>query len=110
MLTSRTRPTSGSAVTAFTPFPPDRAAVYRAAGYWTGQPLDAILTSAAAQWPDHPAVIDDRTSLTYAELDKRANAVAAGLLARYLRLFKFRGGHQPNFVRSCSFEHVHLRQ
>ncbi|WP_319435930.1 (2,3-dihydroxybenzoyl)adenylate synthase [Mycobacterium sp. RTGN5] len=66
-------------MTGFTPYPPDRAAVYREAGYWTGQPLDEILRTAAARWPDHPAVVDDRDSLTYAELDQRADAAAAGL-------------------------------
>jgi mycobactin salicyl-AMP ligase len=68
-------------MTGFTPFPPDRATAYREAGYWTGRSLDEILRSAAERWPDHPAVIDDRTSLTYAELDVRADAAAAGLLA-----------------------------
>ncbi|BBY58828.1 (2,3-dihydroxybenzoyl)adenylate synthase [Mycolicibacterium sarraceniae] len=68
-------------MTGFTPFPAERAAAYRAAGYWAGRPLDDILSAAAAQWADHPAVIDDRTSLTYAELDRRANGAAAGLRA-----------------------------
>ncbi|EHB55642.1 (2,3-dihydroxybenzoyl)adenylate synthase [Mycolicibacterium rhodesiae JS60] len=68
-------------MTGFTPFPPDRATAYREAGYWTGRPLDEILRSAAERWADHPAVIDDRTHLTYAELDRRADAAAAGLLA-----------------------------
>lgn len=67
-------------MTEFIPFPPDRAAAYREAGYWTGQPLDTILRTAAARWPDHPAVIDERTSLTYAELDQRADSAAAGLV------------------------------
>ncbi|OYN81206.1 (2,3-dihydroxybenzoyl)adenylate synthase [Mycolicibacterium sphagni] len=69
-------------MTGFTSFPPDRADAYREAGYWTGEPLDQILRSAAAQWPDHPAVVDERSSLTYAELDRCADAAAAGLLAR----------------------------
>jgi len=68
-------------MTGFTPFPPDRATAYREAGYWTGRPLDQILRSAAQRWPDHPAVIDETTSLTYAELDHRADAAAAGLAA-----------------------------
>ncbi|MBB3600505.1 mycobactin salicyl-AMP ligase [Mycolicibacterium sp. BK556] len=67
-------------MTGFTPFPPDRATAYRDAGYWAGRPLDEILRSAAARWPDHPAVIDDRTTLTYAELDRRADSAAAGLV------------------------------
>ncbi|MCX2932575.1 AMP-binding protein [Mycobacterium sp. CVI_P3] len=68
-------------MTGFTPFPTDRAAAYRKAGYWSGKPLDEILRSAAARWPDHAAVVDERTTLTYAELDQRADAAAAGLAA-----------------------------
>lgn len=66
-------------MTGFTPFPPDRAAAYREAGYWTGQRLDEILRTAAGRWPDHSAVIDDEGTLSYAELDRRADAAAAGL-------------------------------
>jgi mycobactin salicyl-AMP ligase len=65
----------------FVPFPADRAAAYRAAAYWTGQTVDAILSDAARRWPDRIAVLDalpgDR--LSYAELDERANRAAAGL-------------------------------
>ena len=68
-------------MTGFIPFPPNRAATYRDAGYWTGQPLDEILRTAAARRPDHPAVIDPQTRLTYAELDRRAADAAAGFHA-----------------------------
>lgn len=65
----------------FVPFPADRAAAYRAAGYWTGRPLDAILTDAAQQWPDRAAVVDAMgdTGLSYADLDDQANRAASGL-------------------------------
>ena len=63
----------------FVPYPPDRAAAYRAAGYWTGRPLDSILRDAAAAWPDRTAVIDARGALTFAELDVAADRGAAGL-------------------------------
>lgn len=68
-------------MTGFIPFPPARAATYRAAGYWRGQALDEILRSAAVNWPDRPAVVDEHTSLTYAELDQRADSAASGLRA-----------------------------
>ncbi len=68
-------------MTGFIPFPSDRATRYRTSGYWAGEPLDEILRSAAARWPDSPAVIDDGIRLTYAELDRRADAAATGLLA-----------------------------
>jgi mycobactin salicyl-AMP ligase len=65
----------------FVPFPADRAASYRSAGYWAGRTLDTILTDAARRGPDRIAVIDataDR-GLSYARLDERANRAAAGL-------------------------------
>ncbi|MEZ0338651.1 (2,3-dihydroxybenzoyl)adenylate synthase [Mycobacterium sp. pV006] len=63
----------------FVPFPEDRAEVYRQAGYWTGRPLDSILTDAAAAWPDRPAIIDSAQTYTFAELDAAADRAAAGL-------------------------------
>ncbi len=63
----------------FVPFPDERAAAYRAAGYWRGRPLASLLDDAAARWPDRPAVIDTTTTLSYAELDAAANRAAAGL-------------------------------
>jgi mycobactin salicyl-AMP ligase len=65
------------------PFPTERAASYRAAGYWTGQSLDTILAAAAQRWPDKIAVrdapADPGVGLTFAELDEAANRAAAGL-------------------------------
>ncbi|ORV80982.1 2,3-dihydroxybenzoate-AMP ligase [Mycobacterium interjectum] len=65
----------------FVPFPADRAASYRAAGYWAGRTLDTLLTDAALRWPDRIAVVDALSDggLSYAELDARADRVAAGL-------------------------------
>jgi mycobactin salicyl-AMP ligase len=69
----------------FVPFPPDRAARYRAAGYWTGRTVDSILSKAARQWPDRTATLDaggtlhQPRRLSYAELDERADRAAAGL-------------------------------
>ena len=65
----------------FVPFPPERAHAYRSAGYWTGQPLDSILTDAASTWPDRTAIVDTTTSFSFGELDAVADRVAAGLAA-----------------------------
>jgi mycobactin salicyl-AMP ligase len=75
-----TQPLAGG-LRGFVPFPADRVATYRAAGYWTGRTLDTILTDAARRWPDRIAVIDALADggLSYAELDERANRAAAGL-------------------------------
>ncbi|NKZ13539.1 AMP-binding protein [Mycolicibacterium septicum DSM 44393] len=66
----------------FTPFPEDRAEVYRQAGYWQGKALDGILREAAERWPDKPAVVDSTGSHTFAELDALADRIGAALAAR----------------------------
>jgi len=65
----------------FVPFPPERAAGYRAAGYWAGRSLDSVLRDAARAWPDRVAVVDDLGNHTYAELDELVAAAAAGFAA-----------------------------
>ena len=62
----------------FVPFPADRAQEYRRAGYWTGRPLDSILTDAAAAWPAKTAVVDAADAYTFAELDALADRAAGG--------------------------------
>ena len=69
----------------FVPFPPDRAARYRAAGYWTGRTVDSMLSDAAQRWPDRVGVLDADTALgppqrlSFAQLDERADHAATGL-------------------------------
>ena len=65
----------------FVPFPPDRAANYRAAGYWTGRTVDSMLSDAAHNWSTRLAVVDadGPQRLTFAQLDQRADRAAAGL-------------------------------
>ncbi|KAA0083479.1 (2,3-dihydroxybenzoyl)adenylate synthase [Mycolicibacterium sp. P9-64] len=67
--------------TGFVPFPDERAAAYRAAGYWTSQPLDSVLRRAARDWPEKLAVADARDALSYADLDRLADRTAAGFAA-----------------------------
>ena len=71
----------------FVPFPSDRAARYRSAGYWAGRTVDSILSDAARRWPDRAAVLDAGSAgqpaqrLSYAQLDERADRTAGGLAA-----------------------------
>lgn len=65
----------------FVPFPADRAAAYRAAGYWTGRTIGSVLSDAAARWPDRTAVVDPAGSYSYSELDALADRAAAGFAA-----------------------------
>ncbi|OBA79690.1 2,3-dihydroxybenzoate-AMP ligase [Mycobacterium sp. 1164966.3] len=75
------QPAETAALDGFVPFPPERASRYRAAGYWTGRTVDSVLRKAAAAWPDSLAIVDDRDSYTYSELDKLADRAAAGFAA-----------------------------
>lgn len=73
------RPELDELARGFVPFPADRADAYRRAGYWTGRPLDAVLSDAAAAWPNKPAIVDAAQTYTFAELDALADRVAGGL-------------------------------
>ncbi|QJI29560.1 AMP-binding protein [Pseudomonas sp. ADAK18] len=42
--------------------------------------LAKIMSRSACYWPNHPAVIDSRQRLTYAQLEARTNRLASGLL------------------------------
>ncbi|HEX2286364.1 MAG TPA: AMP-binding protein, partial [Mycobacterium sp.] len=81
MTVTTPQPPEFAAQSAFVPFPAERAATYRAAGYWTDQRVDSVLRNAAQAWPDRTAVIDPSGTNTYAELDALADRAAAGLAA-----------------------------
>ncbi|UJX45701.1 (2,3-dihydroxybenzoyl)adenylate synthase [Xanthobacter sp. YC-JY1] len=57
------------------------AARYRAAGYWRGETFPAMLRRQAAERPDAVAIVDGERRWTYGELNRRAEAHAAGFLA-----------------------------
>ncbi|GAY08789.1 (2,3-dihydroxybenzoyl)adenylate synthase [Pseudonocardia sp. N23] len=65
----------------FTPWPSELAARYREAGYWRGETLGELLRTWAASHRDALAVVDGELRLSYAELDKRVDERAAGLVA-----------------------------
>ena len=65
----------------FVPFPPERAARYRAVGYWTGRTVDSVLRRAATTWPHRVAVVDAFRSHTYSELDKLVDRAAGAFAA-----------------------------
>src|SRR5436305_6702859 len=71
---------SSSIMDGFVRFPPDRAASYRAAGYWSGRTIDSMLSEAARRWPTRTGVVDadGPGRLTFAQLDERADRAAAG--------------------------------
>ncbi|OKI08128.1 2,3-dihydroxybenzoate-AMP ligase [Streptomyces sp. CB02923] len=66
-------------------WPAEFAERYRAAGWWRGETFGQMLRDRAAAHPDRVAVVDpagDGRRWTYAELDRRADRLAAGLHAR----------------------------
>jgi 2,3-dihydroxybenzoate-AMP ligase len=68
-----------------TPFPPEFAARYRAAGYWEDRPLISHFAEVFARYADRLAVVDDTGSYTYAELGEASRRVALNLLDLGLR-------------------------
>lgn len=67
------------------PWPEEFARRYIEAGYWRGESFGALLHRLATTHGDRIAVVGGETRWSYAELDRRASAIAAGLLARGLR-------------------------
>ncbi|WP_030786283.1 (2,3-dihydroxybenzoyl)adenylate synthase [Streptomyces sp. NRRL S-920] len=74
-------------------WPEEFAARYRAAGYWRGETFGGLLRDRAAEHPDRIAIVDPGGASgtagaagirrwTYGELDRRADRLAAGFLAR----------------------------
>lgn len=53
---------------------------YRAAGVWSGRPLD-VVRSTAARYPTRPALVVRGAELTYADLDERIDEAARALHA-----------------------------
>jgi 2,3-dihydroxybenzoate-AMP ligase len=63
-----------------TPFPPEFAARYRAAGYWEDRPLGAFYDEVFARHGDRTAIVHGEQTVTYAELRARVERLALHLL------------------------------
>lgn len=65
-------------------WPAEFAAKYRAAGWWRGETFGEMLRQRAEEHPDRIAIVDPAAGSrwTYADLDRRADRLAAGFLAR----------------------------
>ena len=62
-------------------WPPEFVQRYRAAGYWRGDTFPAVLRRCASEFAQRTAVVSGSERVTYAELNRRAEAIGAGLLA-----------------------------
>ncbi|WP_326614224.1 (2,3-dihydroxybenzoyl)adenylate synthase [Streptomyces anulatus] len=65
-------------------WPAEFAEKYRAAGWWRGETFGEMLRRRAEDHPDRVAIVDPAAGSrwTYADLDRRADRLAAGFLAR----------------------------
>ena len=72
-------------VDGFIAFPAQRAAAYRSAGYWTGRTVDSLLRHAATTWPGRVAIVDDKGSHTYSDLDGLVEEADGGFAALGIR-------------------------
>ncbi|WP_421204642.1 (2,3-dihydroxybenzoyl)adenylate synthase [Aeromonas sp. 601027] len=68
----------------FTPWPAELAAHYRAQGWWRGQPLTALLDDSAERYPERTALICGERTLSYGQLKREVDALAARLTVRGL--------------------------
>ncbi|MFI9245903.1 (2,3-dihydroxybenzoyl)adenylate synthase [Streptomyces sp. NPDC053086] len=68
-----------------TPWPEEFVDRYRAAGHWRGDTLDSLLRSWALAYAPRTALVAGDTRLTYANLNRRVDRMAAGFRLRGLR-------------------------
>lgn len=83
-------------------WPAEFARQYRNAGYWQGETFGALLRSRAERHPERLAVIGGEQRWSYAELDARASALAAGLLRLGLTKGERVMVHLPNIPEFIS--------
>ncbi|MFD5552607.1 (2,3-dihydroxybenzoyl)adenylate synthase [Streptomyces sp. NPDC127068] len=78
-MTSHTSPTPAPRPSGLTPWPEELATRYTAAGHWDGRTLGTLLRDWSTRYADRTAIIAGSTRLTYRQLDRRADRMAAGL-------------------------------
>ena len=69
----------------FTPWPPEVAERYRAAGYWRGEVLGDLTRHWARADGSRTAVVGGGRRIGYAELDRGADRIASGLVELGIR-------------------------
>lgn len=66
-------------------YPDDRAERYRHSGAWTDRPIADRLQDSVNRYGDRTGVVTDAASLTYADMGRRTDQIAAALLDLGLR-------------------------
>ena len=90
-----------SSLAGVTPFPPDFAARYRAAGYWEDQPQGDFYDQVFARHAGRTAILNGDQTVSYAELQERVDRLARHLLqlgVRPLDRFVVQLPNVPEFV------------
>lgn len=85
-------------------WPEDVAARYRAAGYWRGETFGGMLRDLASRYGDRAALISPTARWSFADLDARADRLAAGLHARGVRpgdRVVVQSPNVPEFYQMC---------
>ncbi|XLP24285.1 (2,3-dihydroxybenzoyl)adenylate synthase [Bacillus toyonensis] len=67
-------------LTGYTEWPKEFADRYREEGCWLGETFGGVLRERAEKYGDQIAVVSGKTHITYSELDKKVDCLAAGLL------------------------------
>lgn len=62
------------------PYPEERAEHYRRSGSWSSLPTGRRFHDVAERFPDRLAIVSAEGQMTFAELDRRTDAIAAGLI------------------------------
>ena len=84
-----------------TPFPPEFAARYRAAGYWEDEPLGAFYDRVFTRHGDRTAIVAGERTISYSELRQRVDRLARHLLdlgVRPLDRFVMQVPNVPEFA------------
>jgi len=84
-----------------TPFPPELASRYRAAGYWEDRPQGAVYDEVFAQHGGRTAIVHGDRTVSYSELKDRVDRLARHLLrlgVRPLDRFVMQLPNVPEFV------------
>jgi 2,3-dihydroxybenzoate-AMP ligase len=84
-----------------TPFPPDFASRYRAAGYWEDRPQGAFYDEVFASHGDRTAIVNGEETVSYSELKSHVDRLARHLLGlgvRPLDRFVIQLPNVPEFI------------
>src|SRR5712664_544917 len=65
-----------------TPWPAEFAQRYRAAGIWSGESLPELLWQWSRRYAERTALVHGAVRLSYADLDRRVDRMAAGFRER----------------------------